>query len=144
MFEKSNVTLESIGSAAAGLIAAFTDQKVFAFYGSMGSGKTTLIQAICRELGSTDTITSPTFAIVNEYTSAGSTSIFHFDFYRITTLEEVYDLGHEDYFYSGQYCMIEWPEKVESLLTGQYVKVLIGITSENSRKISAKLVQSEF
>ncbi len=98
---------------------------VFAFYGQMGAGKTTFIKAVCECLGVEDVINSPTFAIVNEYRSATGELIYHFDFYRIKKLEEVYDMGYEDYFYSGALCFIEWPELVEDLLPENVVKVRI-------------------
>ncbi len=90
----------------------------------MGAGKTTFITAVCKELGVTDTISSPTFSIVNEYKSAEGEKIFHFDFYRINSINEAYDLGYEDYFYSTAYCFIEWAEKIEELLPEGYVKVV--------------------
>jgi tRNA threonylcarbamoyladenosine biosynthesis protein TsaE len=107
---------------------------VFAFYGKMGAGKTTFIKAICEELGVKDVITSPTFAIVNEYTTDNS-SIYHFDFYRIKKLEEVYDMGFEDYFYSGSLCLIEWPELIEEVLPDDAVKVNITENADGSRTI---------
>ena len=122
--------LEVIESAPMG------DNTVFAFYGKMGAGKTTFIKAVCEELGVTDVINSPTFAIVNEYRSeeAGEL-IYHFDFYRIKKLEEVYDMGYEDYFYSGALCFIEWPELIEDVLPGDAVKVYIDELEDGSRKI---------
>ena len=104
-----------------------TQANVYAFYGKMGSGKTTFIKALCEELGVEDVITSPTFAIVNEYEVGTKewTSIFHFDFYRIHRLEEVYDMGYEDYFYApGALCFIEWPELIEDLLPEGTVKTV--------------------
>ena len=108
--------------------------KVYALYGKMGSGKTTFIKAICEALGVDDVITSPTFAIVNEYTAQGS-PIYHFDFYRIKKLEEVYDMGFEDYFYSGELCLIEWPELIEEVLPSDAVKVSIQEKEDGSRAI---------
>ncbi len=96
----------------------------------MGAGKTTFIKAICHYLGATDIVQSPTFALINEYRTAGGESMFHFDFYRIEKIEEVYDIGYEDYMYSGSYCFIEWPELVEELLPEGTVKVTIAGTSE--------------
>ena len=122
--------LDNIRETARQFIENIGDHRVFAFYGKMGAGKTTFIKAICEELGVEDIITSPTFAIVNEYTSHASLltphdSIFHFDFYRIKKLEEVYDMGFEDYFYSGSLCFIEWPELIEEVLPEDAVKVTI-------------------
>ena len=132
--------LKDIGKAAKKLIDAFSDQKIFAFYGKMGAGKTTFIQAICKYLGSPDNVTSPTFALINEYTAANSRPIYHMDFYRIEKLEEVFDLGYEDYMYSGNYCLIEWPEKIESLLPGRYVEVKIEAGRGGERYISAQIL----
>lgn len=117
-------SLDDIQQAARQFIDLMGDAKVFAFYGKMGSGKTTFIKAICEELGVEDVITSPTFAIVNEY-EGNYGSIYHFDFYRIKKIEEVYDMGYEDYFYSGNICFIEWPELIEDLLPQDAVRVNI-------------------
>ena len=129
-------SLESIHEAAREFIAAMGDNTVFALYGKMGAGKTTFVKALCEELGVEDVISSPTFAIVNEYRSeeAGEL-IYHFDFYRIKKLEEVYDMGYEDYFYSGALCFIEWPELIEDVLPGDAVKVYIDELEDGSRKI---------
>ena len=119
-------SLDSIKDAAHQFVSLMGDNTVFAFYGKMGAGKTTFIKAICQELGVTDNITSPTFAIVNEYRSdlAGEL-IYHFDFYRIKKLEEAYDIGYENYFDSGNLCLIEWPEMIEPLLPEKYIRVEI-------------------
>ena len=109
---------------------------IFALYGKMGAGKTTFVKALCEELGVSDVISSPTFAIVNEYRSDETGElIYHFDFYRIKKLSEVYDMGYEDYFYSGALCFIEWPELVEELLPGDAVKVTIEELEDGSRVI---------
>lgn len=131
-------TLENIRQAAQEFISRMNGEKVFAFYGSMGAGKTTFIKAICEELGVEDVITSPTFAIVNEYTSEklAENSIYHFDFYRIKKIEEVYDMGYEDYFYSGCLCLIEWPELVEELLPDDAVRVTITEQADGSRIVA--------
>ena len=118
--------LSKIHEPAREFVANMGESTVFAFYGKMGAGKTTFIKAVCEELGVEDVITSPTFSIVNEYRSATTDElIYHFDFYRIKKIEEVYDMGYEDYFYSGALCFIEWPELVEELLPEDAVKVEI-------------------
>ena len=127
--------LEHIREAARQFIDAMGDQQVYAFYGHMGAGKTTFIKAVCEQLGVDDVITSPTFAIINEY-NANDESIFHFDFYRIKKLEEVYDMGYEDYFYSGALCFIEWPELIEEILPEDAVKVTIEEQPDLTRLVS--------
>ena len=129
-------SIETIREAAKQFVAALEESTVFAFYGKMGAGKTTFIKAVCEELGVEDVITSPTFAIVNEYRSETSGElIYHFDFYRIKKIEEVYDMGYEDYFYSGALCFIEWPELIEELLPGDAVKVTIEENEDGSRSV---------
>ena len=126
--------IDSIREAARQFVAATGENTVFAFYGKMGAGKTTFIKAVCEELGVEDVITSPTFAIVNEYRSDTTGElIYHFDFYRIKKIEEVYDMGYEDYFYSGALCFVEWPELIEELLPEEAVKVTIEENAEGSR-----------
>ena len=129
--------LEHIGEAARQFIETIGDRRVFAFYGSMGAGKTTFIKAICEQLGVEDVITSPTFAIVNEYEGREG-ALYHFDFYRIKRLEEVYDMGYEDYFYSGSLCFIEWPELIEELLPDDAVRVAITQQADGSRLVSTQ------
>ncbi len=130
-------SIDGISKAAKEFIQLIDDRTIFAFYGKMGAGKTTFIKAICEELGVEDVITSPTFAIVNEYHSPTlSRPIFHFDFYRVKKLEEVYDMGYEDYFYSGSLCFIEWPELAEELLPDDTVKVEIKETEEGKREVN--------
>ena len=109
-------SLESIDAAAKEFAQALGENRIVAFYGSMGAGKTTFISALCRYFGVEDDVCSPTFTIVNEYRAADGDSIFHFDFYRIDSLKEAVDIGFEEYLYSGSLCLIEWPEKVEQLL----------------------------
>ena len=128
--------IDHIREAAREFIEHIGDRRVFAFYGKMGAGKTTFVKAICEELGVNDVITSPTFAIINEYTSAKDDTIFHFDFYRIKKLEEVYDMGYEDYFYSGALCFIEWPELIEEILPDDAVRVSITEQDDGSRIVT--------
>ncbi len=135
--EKINA-IKDLGKAAEKLITRFPRGRIFAFYGNMGAGKTTFIQAICKVLGTTDNVTSPTFAIINEYKTKSDRSIFHFDFYRIINIEEAFDMGYEDYFYSGEYCLIEWPEKIEPLLPPEFVAVKIEEEQDGTRTISYK------
>ena len=144
--------IEHIREAAREFINQIGDRRVFAFYGKMGAGKTTFVKAICEELGVEDVITSPTFAIVNEYTTSpnpsqggefssslwgrlGEVPIYHFDFYRIKKLEEVYDMGYEDYFYSGALCFIVWPELIEEVLPDDAVRVHIEVQPDDSRLV---------
>ena len=133
-------SIETIRNAAREFINNLGEHRVFAFYGKMGAGKTTFIKAICEELGVEDVITSPTFAIVNEYSISQpiegiDNSLFHFDFYRIKKLEEVYDMGYEEYFYSGSLCFIEWPELIEEVLPEDAVRVTIEENADGSRGV---------
>ena len=129
-------SLEQIGEAAQQFINEMGDNRLFAFYGKMGAGKTTFIKAVCEVLGVEDVINSPTFAIVNEYRSDSDELIYHFDFYRIKKLEEVYDMGYEDYFYCGALCFIEWPELIEELLPLDTVKIRIEEQPDGTRLIT--------
>ena len=127
-------SLDTIRETAHEFVANMGQASVFAFYGKMGAGKTTFVKAICEELGVEDVITSPTFAIVNEYQSTKTGGpIYHFDFYRIKKLDEVYDMGYEDYFYSGAPCFLEWPELIEELLPNDAVKVTITEQEDGTR-----------
>lgn len=109
---------------------------VVALYGPMGAGKTTLIREICAALGVRDTVTSPTFAIVNQYDAANGSPVYHFDFYRIDDIREAFDMGYEEYFYCGELCLVEWPEKIEGLLPDDALPVRIEITGDSSRRIT--------
>ena len=132
-------SIDKIGEAAKEFVAAMGDRKVFAFYGTMGAGKTTFIKAVCEELGVEDVINSPTFAIVNEYVDGHGEPIYHFDFYRIKNLQEVLDIGYEDYVYSGNLCFMEWPELIESILPEDAVKVIIEEEEDGERKVKSDL-----
>jgi len=128
-------SLGSIDAAAKEFAAALGENRVVAFYGSMGAGKTTFISALCRFFGVDDDVCSPTFTIVNEYRAADGDSIFHFDFYRIEALKEAVDIGFEEYLYSGSLCLIEWPEKIEPLLPDDTLNVKIYALPDDSRII---------
>lgn len=114
---------EDLPQVARNLLQEYGEERFFAFFGKMGVGKTTLIKAICGELGVEDNVCSPTFAIINEYKTGNGAPVYHFDFYRLKNAEEAYDIGYEEYFYSGEYCFTEWTEKVEELLPEHYVRV---------------------
>ena len=126
---------EDIKQAARQFVESMGDNTIFAFYGKMGAGKTTFIKAVCEELGVDDTVTSPTFAIVNEYEAAQGRPIYHFDFYRITKVSEAYDMGCEEYFYSGHPCFIEWPELIEEVLPEETVNVTIEALPNGERRL---------
>jgi tRNA threonylcarbamoyladenosine biosynthesis protein TsaE len=140
MFQTQLSNLSALQESAKLLLNTFPEDRVFAFYGAMGAGKTTFIKALCQELGSMDYVTSPTFALINEYTTNNGFVIYHFDFYRIKKLEEAFDLGYEDYIYSGNYCFIEWPEMIESLLPEGVVEVRIREAENGVRELEAKRV----
>ncbi len=130
--------LAELPDAAARLLAAAGDRRIFLFYGEMGAGKTTLIKAICTQLGVVDDTSSPTFSIVNEYTSPHG-PIYHFDFYRIRSEREAFDLGYEDYFYSDRYCLVEWPEKIAGLLPADAIAVRITALPDGHRRIEVEV-----
>ncbi len=140
MFQTEIKDISALQDSAKQLLNHFPEYRIFALYGGMGAGKTTFIKAICHELGSTDYVTSPTFALINEYSTVDGALIYHFDFYRIKKLEEAFDLGYEDYIYSGNYCFIEWPEMIEPLLPDGIIQVKISETESGSRIIVAMKV----
>ncbi|MGM9714236.1 MAG: tRNA (adenosine(37)-N6)-threonylcarbamoyltransferase complex ATPase subunit type 1 TsaE [Prevotella sp.] len=129
--------IDNIRTVAKEFVNNIGDSRIIAFYGKMGAGKTTFIKAICEVLGVQDVITSPTFAIVNEYT-ADDGPIYHFDFYRIKKLEEVYDMGYEDYFFSGALCLMEWPELVEDILPEDTLRVRISENADGTRTVTTE------
>lgn len=128
-------------STAQKLLETFSNERFFAFYGKMGVGKTTLIKEICKLLGVDDNVCSPTFAIVNEYDAHGE-PVYHFDFYRMKSLSDAYDIGYEEYFYSGHYCFTEWTEKIEPLLPERYVRVEI-TEHDEERHLNAIIIDNE-
>ena len=131
--------MDNLDAAAAEFLEAVGENRLIAFYGNLGAGKTTFIKALCDRLGVDDNVCSPTFTIVNEYRAADGDSVFHFDFYRIDSLREAQDLGLEEYFYSGCFCFMEWPEKIAELLPEETVEVHIEPFDESTRKISVCL-----
>lgn len=125
--------LDALQRVAAEFVQHTAGKRIFAIYGSMGAGKTTLIKSICAELGSIETVTSPTFTLVNEYTDGSGEKIYHFDFYRINKIEEIFDFGFEEYIDSGSYCFMEWPELIEEALPEETVRVKISVADDLSR-----------
>jgi tRNA threonylcarbamoyladenosine biosynthesis protein TsaE len=130
-------TITELDDTAASILSYAPHNRVFLFYGDMGAGKTTLIKALCKSLGVTDNISSPTFAIVNEYHAINNT-IYHFDFYRLKTETEAMDMGFEEYLYSGNYCFIEWPEKVPELLPEHYISINIQVVADGARYVTVE------
>ncbi len=128
-------SIEGLAEVSDYLMSMREEADVIAFYGSMGAGKTTLIKDLCHRMGVTDEVNSPTFAIVNEYVTEAGESVYHFDFYRIKKLEEAYDIGYENYFYSGNLCLIEWPELIEPLLPERYLRVDIRLGATDDERI---------
>jgi len=127
-------SLNELSGIASQIISLASKNRIFLFYGDMGAGKTTLIKSLCKQLGTDDNIASPTFSIVNEYITPKE-SIYHFDFYRLKTQTEALDMGFEEYLYSGNYCFIEWPEKIPDLLPLHYISIKISVESNNERQI---------
>jgi tRNA threonylcarbamoyladenosine biosynthesis protein TsaE len=132
-------SLNQLPAIASEILSLAKDSSIFLFYGDMGAGKTTLIKSLCECLETTETVTSPTFSIVNEYTGSGN-KIYHFDFYRLKTQTEALDMGYEEYFYSDAYCFIEWPEKIPGLLPEHYISIEIRVTGDNSREITIEKI----
>ncbi len=128
--------IQELPKAVASLLPYIKDASVVAFYGKMGAGKTTLTKELCQQLGVADVVNSPTFSLVNEYHTKDGKTIYHFDFYRINKLEEVYDFGYEEYFYSGNLCLIEWPELIEQLLPETTLRLQIEEKPDGSRIVS--------
>ncbi len=126
-------SLSELDAVAEEVLASLEGRTVVVFRGGMGAGKTTLISRIVASLGSADTVTSPTFALVNQYEGEGDCRVYHFDFYRIDSIDEVFDLGYEEYFYSGDLCLVEWPEKIEPLLPDDVMEVRITAPSAEER-----------
>ena len=138
-FEINNI--EELSKVSDLLLEWREKSNIIAFYGAMGAGKTTLVKNLCQKLGVNDEVNSPTFALVNEYQTETFDSIFHFDFYRIKSLEEVFDIGYEDYLYSGSLCLLEWPELIDPLMPEHFIKVEITLgDTDTSRKIKCSLV----
>lgn len=135
-----NITVNNINELpliSAQILNYLADYRVILFFAPMGAGKTTLINELCKQLGVTDQPSSPTFSIVNEYQSSNG-SIFHFDFYRLKDEGEAYDLGYEEYFYSGNYCFVEWPEKIMNLLPPTVISIFISVLKDGTRKIELR------
>ena len=128
--------IADIDFAAAEFLDKFKKQRLFAFFGEMGAGKTTFIKALCQAPGVSDNTSSPTFGLIHEYLSGEGDSIFHFDFYRIETLEEVFDIGYEEYLYSGNYCFLEWPDRVEQILPDDAVRLGLLVKNEGVRELT--------
>jgi tRNA threonylcarbamoyladenosine biosynthesis protein TsaE len=128
-------SLDDLERAAARFLEITADHKKFAFHGAMGSGKTTLIKVVCKLLGATDSVTSPTFSLVNEYITPAGDTLYHFDLYRINTMEELFDLGYEEYFFGDSYIFVEWAEKAESLIPDGFIRVYIDESGPGSRQV---------
>mgnify|MGYP003547705441 FL=1 len=138
-FEINNI--EDLSQVSDLLIKWRNYSNIIALYGTMGAGKTTLIKNLCNKLGVSDEVNSPTFALVNEYQTENLDSVFHFDFYRIKSLEEVFDIGYEDYFYGGSLCLLEWPELIDPLMPEHFIKVEITLgDTDTSRKIKCLMI----
>ena len=135
-------TVDDLLPIAKAMLVDMENERIFAIEAKMGAGKTTLIKVLCKLLGVEETVSSPTFSLVNEYEAADFHSVFHFDFYRINKVVEVFDIGYEEYFFSGEYCFMEWPEMVLELLPESYVYVSIEVNDKDERLISWKEVRN--
>lgn len=131
--------LEEINDVASKFLDYVGDKTIFALYGPMGVGKTTFVKAIAASLGVTDDVSSPTFAIVNEYRTKNNEAVYHFDFYRVNNISEALDFGYEEYFFSGSRCFIEWPEKIEELLPEGIVNCYFSENADGSRELSVSI-----
>jgi tRNA threonylcarbamoyladenosine biosynthesis protein TsaE len=131
---------DELPDVAAQIVERLAEQPVAAFYGHMGAGKTTLIKEIAAQLGVEEVVTSPTFALVNQYITRNGDPVYHFDFYRIDRIEEAFDLGYEEYFYSGNICLVEWPEKIEELMPYEVLRIHIA-TSENDNETRTIVIE---
>lgn len=134
VFEIENIT--SLPEVVSGFLKTIGNQKHFAVSGKMGAGKTTFIKEVCKQLNVKEVVTSPTFALINEYTTGNGTKVFHFDFYRIKKEEELYDLGYEDYVFSDSYCFIEWPEMASDLIPPHFKHITIEETGAGKRVLN--------
>lgn len=135
MFSLKIPSPESLDDAARRLLDAYPDSRIFAFYGEMGAGKTTFIKALCRVLQVSDVTSSPSFGLIHEYGYETGESVYHFDFYRIESVEEVFDIGYEEYMYSGKYCFLEWPEQVEAILPEETVCLSLIVGEGGTREL---------
>ena len=135
-------SLQDVPLVAGRLLPLMEQYPVVAFYGELGAGKTTLIAEICQQLGVTGAITSPSFAIVNEYLTQSGRTIYHFDFYRIKDITEAYDIGYEEYFFSGNICLIEWPERIDQLLPEELLQVFIQVNPDGTRSVTVQTAGS--
>lgn len=135
-------TVSKLSEAAKQLLEFAGDEKIFLFFGDMGSGKTTFIKNICKQLQVIDSVSSPTYSIVNEYTTPANLSVYHFDLYRLKTETEALDLGFDEYLDSGSYCFIEWPDRVSSYWPTHYIKVSLTVINETERTIVAEVVHT--
>lgn len=135
-------SLQDVPLVAGRLLPLIEQYPVVAFYGELGAGKTTLIAEICQQLGVSGAVTSPSFAIVNEYLTQNDRTIYHFDFYRIKDITEAYDIGYEEYFFSGNICLIEWPERIDQLLPEELLQVFIQVNPDGTRSVTVQTAGS--